>query len=80
MPAIEFVQGSTNFAMYTFHWERFSKHKKGYYSDTNLARELKFSVKVQVIITVSVVIFSKGFRLKFAHKIEKRPYTHFLTK
>ena len=37
-------------------------------------------MKVQVIITVSVVIFAKGFRLKFVRKIEKRPRTHFLTK
>ena len=54
--------------------------KKGYYSETNKAKELKFSLKVRVIITVSVVTFAKSFRLKFARKIEKRPHTYFLTK
>ena len=37
-------------------------------------------MKVEEIITVNVVIFAKGFSLKFARKIEKRPHTHFLTK
>ena len=37
LPAIEFVQGSTNFVLRTFQWERFFKPKKGYYmySGTN---------------------------------------------
>ena len=39
----------------------FFEHKDKYYSEINWARELKFSVKVQVIITVTVVIFAKSF-------------------